>query len=301
MSKKALLLINRHSRKGQNSLPLAVEYFYDHGLELIIKPIKDFSELGVVVREYAPRIDCVIVGGGDGTLNAIVDSLVETNLPLGILPLGTANDLARTLGIPINIKQACDVIANGMLKSIDLGCVNGKYFFNVASIGLSVDITNKLTGCLKKRWGILAYGITALQVVSKTRPFRATIKVDDQELPIKTVQIAIGNGKYYGGGMAIAEDAAIDDQRLDLYSIELKRWWQVFPMIWRLPKGEHEDLKWVRTIEGKEIEIHTTKSYDINTDGEITTFTPAKFKVVPHALQVYVPRKNGELKIENGE
>ena len=289
MSKKALLLINRYSRRGERSLPLAVEYFYDHDLELIIKPVKHSRELGLVVREYHQQIDCVIVGGGDGTLNAVVDSLVETNLPLGILPLGTANDLARTLNIPANIKDACDVIANGQLRSIDLGQVNGKYFFNVASIGLSVDITNKLSHCLKRRWGVFAYGITALQVIGSTRRFPATVKVDQKLIPLKTIQIAIGNGKYYGGGMAIADDAKIDDQRLDLYSIELKHWWQIFPLIWHLPRGEQDRLKWVKTLEGKEIEIHTRKSYDINTDGEITTITPAKFKVIPHALKVFVP------------
>lgn len=128
MGKRALLLINRHSRKGEKSLPSAVESFYAHDMELIIKPVKHPDELGAVVREYRNQLDLVIVGGGDGTLNAVVDSLVETNLPLGILPLGTANDLARTLNLPLTMKEACDVIAKGNLKSIDLGRVNGKYF-----------------------------------------------------------------------------------------------------------------------------------------------------------------------------
>lgn len=289
MGKRALLLINRHSRKGEKSLPSAVEFFYAHDMELIIKPVKHADELGAVVREHQNHLDLVIVGGGDGTLNAVVDSLVEANLPLGILPLGTANDLARTLNLPLTMKGACDVIATGNLKSIDLGRVNGKYFFNVASIGLSVDITEKLSRGMKRRWGILAYGITALQVISSTRRFRATIKVDDHVFHVKTIQIAVGNGRYYGGGLAIAESAAIDDQKLDLYSIELKHWWQIFPLIWRLPKGHHHQLDWVRSIEGKEIEIYTHKSYNINTDGEITTISPAKFQVIPHGLKVFVP------------
>jgi YegS/Rv2252/BmrU family lipid kinase len=289
MGKRALLLINRYSRKGEKSLPSAVEFFYAHDMELIIKPVEHADELGAVVREHQNHLDLVIVGGGDGTLNAVVDSLVEANLPLGILPLGTANDLARTLNLPLTMKGACDVIAKGNLKSIDLGRVNGKYFFNVASIGLSVDITEKLSRGMKRRWGILAYGITALQVISSTRRFRATIKVDDHVFHVKTIQIAVGNGRYYGGGLAIAESAAIDDQKLDLYSIELKHWWQIFPLIWRLPKGHHHQLDWVRSIEGKEIEIYTRKSYNINTDGEITTISPAKFQVVPHGLKVFVP------------
>ena len=289
MSKRALLLINRYSRQGDESLPLIVKHFYDHDLELIVKPVKNSQELGDIIKEYHRSLDLVVVGGGDGTLNAVVDSLVETNLPLGILPLGTANDLARTLKIPPTIKDACDIIAQGVLKPIDLGWVNGKYFFNVASLGLSVDITEKLGRGLKRRWGVLAYLITALQVIAKSRRFHAMIKANNQEIKVKTIQIAIGNGRCYGGGMAIAEDAAIDDQRLDLYSLELEKWWQVFPLIWRLPRGEQSILPWVRTIEAQEIEIKTRKNYRINTDGEITTISPAKFKVIPGALQVYVP------------
>ena len=133
MSKRALLLINRHSRQGDKYLSLIVENFYNHDLELIVKPVKEPEDYRIAVREYHSNLDLVIVGGGDGTFNAVVDSLVETNLPLGILPLGTANDLARTLNIPNTIKEACDVIAQGKLKSIDLGWVNGKYFFNVES------------------------------------------------------------------------------------------------------------------------------------------------------------------------
>ncbi len=89
--------------------------------------------------------------------------------------------------------------------------------------------------------------------------------------------------------MAIAENAAIDDQKLDLYSIELKKWWQIFPLMWYLPRGEQDIFPWVRTLEAQEIEIHTHKTYDVNTDGEITTVAPAKFSVVPNALKVYAP------------
>lgn len=289
MNKRALLLINRNSRKGEKSLAQAVDHLYSHDLELIIKPIKKAEELPLVIAEYKDYLDLVIVGGGDGTLNGVVDSLVKSKLPLGILPLGTANDLAHTLNLPLSIPEACNVIANGKLKYIDLGWVNGKYFFNVASMGLSVDITRRLSRGLKRRWGILAYVITAMQVISNTKRFHAEIRVNDESIKIKTIQIAVGNGRYYGGGMMIAQDAAIDDQRLDLYSLELQHWWQIFPLILKLPKGEHAMLPWVRTLEGKEIEVYTRKPYDINTDGEITTITPAKFKVIPRALGVMIP------------
>lgn len=289
MTKRALLLINRHSRKGHNNFAQAVDILNDLGFELIIVPIKSSEELPQVVRKYGSQIDLVIVGGGDGTLNGVVDSLVEMSLPLGILPFGTANDLARTLKIPLAVPQACRVIAEGTLKYIDLGWVNGKHFFNVASLGLSVDITEKLSKGAKRRWGILAYGLTAIQVISQTHPFHAQITINGETFEVKTIQIAVGNGRFYGGGMAVAEDATIDDQRLDFYSLEIQHWWQIFPLLWRLPQGQHGNLPWVRTLEGEHIEIYTRKHLDINTDGEITTETPATFRVIPQSLGVLVP------------
>ncbi|MHC5828099.1 MAG: diacylglycerol kinase family protein, partial [Nostoc sp.] len=123
------------------------------------------KHLAEVIFRYQHQVELVIIGGGDGTLNAAVDALVDTQLPLGILPLGTANDLARTLEIPNSLSEACKIIAYGNLHRIDLGWVNGKHFFNVASLGLSVKITERLTKEVKRRWGIFAYAATALQVI----------------------------------------------------------------------------------------------------------------------------------------
>ncbi|NCR13603.1 MAG: lipid kinase [Microcystis aeruginosa LL13-03] len=291
MTKRALLLINRHSRKGKENFAQTVDLLNHWDFEIISVPLKKVEDIPFLLEKYRSNIDLVIVGGGDGTLNAMVDVLVETQLPLGIIPLGTANDLARTLGIPNSIAEACRIIAEGNLKYIDLGWVNNKYFFNVASLGLSVKITQKLNKGLKRRLGILAYAWTALQVLSKTRPFTAMIGIDGQNIKVKTLQIAIGNGRYYGGGMPIAHDAQIDDQRLDLYSLEIEHWWQIFPLLWTLPRGQQGLLSWVRTLNGKEIQIQTRKPHSINTDGEITSTTPAMFRVIPAALGVYIPRQ----------
>ena len=291
MTKRALLLINRHSRKGKENFAQTVDLLNHWDFEIISVPLKKVEDIPFLMEKYRSNIDLVIVGGGDGTLNAMVDVLVETQLPLGIIPLGTANDLARTLGIPNSIAEACRIIAEGNLKYIDLGWVNNKYFFNVASLGLSVKITQKLNKGLKRRLGILAYAWTALQLLSKTRPFTAMIGIDGQNIKVKTLQIAIGNGRYYGGGMPIAHDAQIDDQRLDLYSLEIEHWWQIFPLLWTLPRGQQGLLSWVRTLNGKEIQIQTRKPHSINTDGEITSTTPAMFRVIPAVLGVYIPRQ----------
>lgn len=289
MTKRALLYVNIYARQGQEGLGQAIAALHDLDFELITVSPKKSAQLPDLIRQYQKEVDLVIVGGGDGTLNHVVDVLIETGLPLGILPMGTANDLARTLGIPLAITDACEAIANGKIQEIDLGWVNGKHFFNVASIGLSVKITRRLSKGLKRRWGIFAYAITALQTLWQTHPFRAEICVDGDPIQVKTLQIAVGNGRYYGGGMAIAQDARIDDQRLDLYSLEIQRWWQLVPLILRMRRGQQATLPWVRGLSGQTIEVNSREPHDINTDGEITAQTPATFRVLPKALKVIAP------------
>jgi diacylglycerol kinase (ATP) len=285
----ALFIVNHHARQGQKQAEAAARQLQTLGLDLILQKPNNPTELAQVVHFYRDQVDRVIIGGGDGTLNTAIASLVETGLPLGILPLGTANDLARTLGIPANLDDACKVIAAGKTQPIDLGQVNDKYFLNVASLGLGVEITRNLTKEAKRRWGGLAYLLTALKTLLRTRAFRADISYGEKTHIVKTVQIAIGNGRFYGGGMAVAADARIDDQRLDIYSIGIKYWWQLLTILPALYRGRHQAIRWSDTWQGKEIHISTRRPRPINTDGEITTFTPARFRVIPKALQVYVP------------
>jgi diacylglycerol kinase (ATP) len=290
MNQRALLLVNHHSRQGSKSLAEAIGYLEKLGFELIEESCEQPHHMAEVIHQYKNKVDLVIVGGGDGTLNAAVDALVETQSRLGILPLGTANDLARTLGIPNSLSEACKIIAAGNTRRIDLGWVNEKHFFNVASLGLSVKITQNLTTQAKRRWGVFAYAVAALKVILKSRPFSASIRINDKSYSGKTVQIAVGNGRYYGGGMAVAYNATIDDQRLDLYSLEIKHWWEIIFILPTMRNGRHVNLPQVRAISGQEIEVITRKPRPINTDGEITTYTPAVFKVIPKALEVFVPK-----------
>jgi YegS/Rv2252/BmrU family lipid kinase len=289
MNRRSLLLVNRHSRRGHETLSQVVTQLQGLGFELFEESTEKPQELPNIIRSYRDRVDLVIIGGGDGTLNAAIEGLVDTQLPLGILPLGTANDLARTLQIPQSIPQACQVIATGHSQRIDLGKVNHKHFFNVASLGLSVQITRQLDKKAKRTWGVLAYAATAIQVIWKTRPFRAEIRIGEDSIRVKTVQIAVGNGRYYGGGMAVADDAAINDQRLDLYSLEYQHWWQILLLVPALWRGTHANWSGVRSLQGKEFDIYTRKAHPINADGEIVTYTPAKFRLIPKAMEVFVP------------
>ena len=290
MSRRALLIVNTKSRSGAEGCEArAAKPRWRTGS----RPSTWNAGAGRICRRssssYADKVDLVAVGGGDGTLNAAALGIIEAGLPLGILPMGTANDLARTLGIPPDIAQAARIIAAGQTRRIDLGLVNGEPFFNVASIGLSAELARQLTQEIKRRFGRLAYAFTALNVLSQARPFRATIVSEDGAVRVRTLQIAVGNGRYYGGGNAVEKDATIDDEHLDLYSLEFQRAWKLALMARSFRYGEHGAWDEVRAIRAKEFDIRTRRPRPVNADGEIVTMTPAHFSIRPGAVTVFAP------------
>ena len=289
---RALLVVNPNSRRGQEGAREARSCLAALGLELTPDGTGPSPEPGELISRHRDRVDRVIVAGGDGTLNAAAQSLVGTGLPLAILPLGTANNLARTLDIPLDLTEACEIAARGQARRIDLGWVNGRYFFTTASIGLSVHITDALTSQTKRRWGPLAYAVAAAKALARSRAFHADIVWAAGRRHTRTVQIVVGNGRYYGSALQVADDAAIDDARLDLYSLEVRHWLELVALVPALRRGRHGSKESVETLRATEFKITTVVPRDINVDGEICLQTPARFRVVPRALEVLVPPRD---------
>ena len=294
MPRRALLLINPGARRGDEAGQEARARLEALGLELRVVTSFEPSQAGEMIRrEQAGGIDRVIVAGGDGTLNAVLQGLVGTRLPLAILPVGTANNLARTLEIPTSLADATELAARGARRAIDLGWVNGQYFFTTASIGLSVRITEELTPETKQRWGALAYSVTAVRTLARTHRFRAEIRWPGGTRHSRTIQVVVGNGRYYGSALPVAEDASIEDSRLDLYSLEVRHWWQLLTLAPSLARGQHGKKRSVEALRAEEFQIETAAPMDINLDGEIRSQTPATFRVMPRALDVYAPSTRG--------
>src|SRR6185437_4900054 len=165
-SRRALLIVNPKARRGTGSIASAVDVLQANRMEVVEEAASARESLSDLIRRRANGFDLIIVGGGDGTLNSAAAGLVEAGLPLGVLPLGTANDFARTVGIPTDPKKAAKLIAIGSPSPIDLGEVNGRLFFNVASIGFSAELAADLTEQAKKRWGKLGYTLTAARLLA---------------------------------------------------------------------------------------------------------------------------------------
>ena len=286
--RRGLMLVNPKSRRGGAALEPVIARLEAGGIDVVVERFETPEEVSADIAQRRHEADLVIVCGGDGTINSAAKGVLATGLPMGILPMGTANDLARTLAIPDDLLKAADIIVAGHQRRIDLGEVNGHPFFNVASLGLSADLARGLTPEAKKRWGKLGYGLAAIRVLASARPFRAQIIGDDgAAVTVKTLQIAVGNGVHYGGGTVIHEDATIEDGHLDLYSLELKNVWKFGLMLGAFRRGQHGAWDEVRTSKSTEFDIRTREPREINTDGDIVTETPAHFIIRPGAITVF--------------
>ncbi|MFC6788879.1 lipid kinase [Methylobacterium komagatae] len=286
-AKRALLCCNSKARNGNFSLDEVRQILREGGIEPVDPP-PDGDACGAI-RALADQVDLVILGGGDGTMNAAAEALVETGLPLAILPLGTANDLARSLGLPLDPLAAARFIPKAQPQPVDLGWVNGHYYFNVASIGFSAELAGELTSEAKKRFGVFGYAVAAVRVLRRVRPFGVTIEHDGKVEKVTTIQVSVGNGRHYGGGMTVEQEAAVDDGNLDFYSLEIAHWWRLLALLPALRRGTHGKAADVRAFKTQEIRLTTRKPRPINTDGELTTHTPAHFKVMPKILRIYAP------------
>ncbi|WMT87901.1 lipid kinase [Pelagibacterium sp. 26DY04] len=287
--RRALMLVNPNARRGSQAVEPIAKRLRFRGLDVTVERFKSPDELATDIARRRHEVDLAIVCGGDGTMNAAAPAIIETGLPMGIIPMGTANDLARTLHIPESFQQAADIIADGHTRAIDVGVVNGRPFFNVASIGLSAQLANKLSPDVKRRWGKLGYALTALQLVTTVRPFSAEIVSGDEVTKVKSLQIAVGNGRYYGGGTVVEADAKIDDGTLDLYSLETGDVLKLFLMLRAFRNGTHGTWTEVRTAKGDVFEIRTRRPQPVNLDGDLVTETPARFEIRPKAITVFVP------------
>jgi YegS/Rv2252/BmrU family lipid kinase len=240
------------------------------------------------MQRYKAQVDCVAVGGGDGTLISALRGILACGLPLGVIPLGTFNDLARTLEVPADPIEAVGVIAAGKKRWIDVGRVGDSYFVNEASIGISTRIARRQTPEVKKKYGFLGIAGTTLTALRYSRPFTVTVRYDGHEETFRTLQLTIANSHHFGG-LLTNKNAAVDDGMLDLYSLEIDSWMQVLPLIGPIVRREIAESKYVRNRKAAAFEIVTTRPRDVFADGEPATLTPAKFEVLPHAVEIFVP------------
>lgn len=289
------LVVNAVSRSGNAAYDRARHRLSDLGVTPAESyPVRDPARLGDVLDSVlASGCDLVIIGGGDGTLGTGVDRLAHRGVTLGVIPLGTANDLARTLQIPADVDAACATIADGRVVDIDVGRMGDHTFCNVASLGLAVGVTKALTPRLKHRLGPLAYPVATLRAYRRHRPFTTYLEFPDGDHePLRvddTVAVAVGNGRYYGGGNAVSPTSGIDDHTLDVYAVPRGNLRQRAAVASQMRNGSFVEHSHVTHVSTRRVRLGADPEQAINLDGEVIASTPQEFRIHRNALDVLVP------------
>ncbi len=294
----AVLVVNTSSRNGARALEAARAGLARAGLsrceEVIVHRGDDVG--AAMARALAYRPGLLVVGGGDGTVACAAGRVAHTQVVLGVLPTGTANDFARTLGIPSDIGDAVETLVSGHVVDVDLGRVNDHAFVNVASIGLSVAVTRRLRPALKKRLGALAYPLATLQAYRHHEPFTCRFEFPDGDhAPLVVddlLQVAVGNGVHYGGGNTVAPRASIDDHLLDVHAIRNGRLRDHVSIARLLKDGSFVEHERVLHLTTRRIRVVTDEPALVNADGELSATTPATFEVQRNAVHLLVPRSS---------
>jgi len=285
----AAMIVNAQSRKGRDLFEQARAALRDLPFAVDARAVADPEALDGTVREaLAARPDLLILGGGDGTISGLVDHLVGTGTALAVLPFGTANSFARTLGIPLDLEGAVEVIRSGRRQRIDLGMIDDDYFANFAAIGISPEIARTVPDKLKRHLGRAGYvGWAALQY-ARFRPFTLTVDDGTARRTLRALEVRISNGRYQGG-TELVDAASVTSGEIVVQAVtghfkrRLLRNWAA--SVLRLD-ARHDD-----TIDftGCSLRIETVPPLPISIDGEVLARTPVTARVAAGAIEVMVP------------
>jgi diacylglycerol kinase (ATP) len=240
--------------------------------------------------------ELIIAAGGDGTLNEVVNGIGENSgaTRVGLIPLGTGNDFARSIGIPADLDAAIDLIRAEQTRAVDLVRVTSdevRYFVNVSAGGFSGLVNEKLTPKMKKTWGPLAYLRSAAAALPELRAYRTTLAFDDDEsLMEELYNVVVANGRYVAGGMMIAPDAVIDDGLLDIVLIPKRPASELALVVAQIALGTHLSSKTILYRRAAKLTVNSKPGMWFNVDGELVGNEPARFEIVPRALSFIAPK-----------
>ncbi|GLW11777.1 diacylglycerol kinase [Microtetraspora sp. NBRC 13810] len=289
--RRATVVINTHSRRGRRLYPEAIRILRRDGFDpyrvfSVVNPKKLRATLEAALSDGP---DLLIVGGGDGTLSTAVKHVAHRDVALGVLPLGTTNNFARSLGLPLDLAGAIGVLSRGKVADIDLGMAGDRAFANLASFGVSVEVAGTVRPWLKRLVGRAAYPLTALTVLPGHRPFRAYLTVDGRRHEVLTHQLNIANGRFQGGWQ-VASDISIDNGRLVAYQLGSgKRLRLLVETLTRATGGRWRSLAGGPFVVGREIVLETDPPMRADVDGEVRLLTPITLRTVANGLRVMVP------------
>lgn len=243
-----------------------------------------------LAKEAAAKHPIVIAFGGDGTVGDVARGIFGTDATLGILPVGTGNDVARNLGLKLDVKESVATILGGVVRRIDMGMINGTPFINNAGTGFDAQVMRTMNSSIRFARGKSAFVLATLKTAPGFKPFTLTYEKDD-EGPVteKAMLISVLNGRMYGGGMIAAPHAEMDDGRLDVMIVKamgkIPLLTGLFP---KLINGQHEGHPAIDLFQVRKFKATCLPPQPLNIDGDVIGLTPLEIGVESRALKVLV-------------
>jgi YegS/Rv2252/BmrU family lipid kinase len=285
------LIVNPHAGGGRaaKSLPVVQARLRTLGVDHHTELTRDLSHAQELARSAAAAGEPAVVLSGDGLVGAVAHVLRgHPDAVMGVLPGGRGNDFARVAGIPLDVEEACDVIANGTPTPVDLGDVDGNTFIGIASLGFDSE-ANRIANEAPPQLGALVYAYGALRALAAWKHASYEVVVDGRARAFSGWSVACANSKAYGGGMFMAPDADLHDGNLDVVISEATtkaKFLRVLPAVF---KGRHVDEPTVHVLRGVEVRISADRPFTVYADGDPIGELPCTVRAVPDAVKVLLP------------
>lgn len=300
MSKQAILLYNAYAghRTIVNELDKIAEKLQALGYELRLHRSIAPGDIKEYITQNLTKenTDLILVSGGDGTLNECISAMCKKalDIPLLILPLGTANDFANSAEIPNNVDECLDLITTGSLEYIDVGQANEQYFINVCNMGLFSGVSHNVDPEQKKKFGRLAYYFKGIEEIQNYQAMDITLTADHEVLRDKYLLILVFNGKGAGGMLKLAQNAEITDGKFDVICIKNLKIFEMPALMLKVLQGEHlkdTNVDYL-TSSSIKIECHNQEEnhFVTDVDGEAGPSLPMEIKVLSGKIRVYLPK-----------
>ena len=287
--KKVRFIYNHFSGEGSilNKIDKIIEIHEERDYQIVpfrISKNKGIKEaLEIVDESYS----YILIAGGDGTVDVLLNAMKEKglNLPIGILPVGTANDFGKFINIPQDIEEACKQILSSKPVKVDIGKINDRYFINVASTGLFTDVSQKTDVTLKNAIGKLAYYIKGIEELPNFRKLKIKLKSKEVDYNGEMYLMLIFNGQT-AGNFKLATRSSAMDGLLDVIVIKAVQIFEVLPLFIKVLKGEHLDSNKVIYFKTNDLYIECEEGIVTDIDGERGPDFPLHIQCIKDAIEV---------------
>ena len=274
--------------KTPTTVQAVVKQFASHKIEIIPAPTQpDGSVIPQVQEIVKEKPDLIVAWGGDGTINEVVNGMFKCEIPLGILPGGTANLMVRELNLPQNTLKAVDLIGTGVLRRISVGQANQRYFLLMVGIGFDSAVIRNVNMGLKRRFGKLAFAISALHTAVNYGFPKFQVQYDGEQSDC--VFAVICNARHYAAYFVLTPEADISDEYLYLCLFKDPGLARLCRYAFHALRRTHLHLPSVQLIRAKNVLVMGSDSVAVQADGELVGLLPLEFTVHPRCLEVFSP------------